>query len=137
MMAHRHRPRALIDPAKRHRHRWRPMFSIVRSLVTSDQRLAIIREDTGAPRMRILPRPGVALTRQRLHAHRAFTIEEVRTILTRFAIVADDFEPSYISWSDPSIRWVHDEVAARQPLVDVARSDPNSGALGARRGLPL
>src|SRR4030095_295317 len=86
---------------------------------------AIVSEYALAAVVHCLPCPRAISEGQRLRNHVAAVVKEVSADLAGCWSVADALEPARVLLSNTAIRWVHDELPARSPLIDVAREDPH------------
>src|SRR5262249_41960655 len=114
-----------------------PAFAIGRLLVVGREGPAVIGEYTLAPVVGCLPRPSTIMESQCLRHHAPRVVEEVGAKLIGGWIVSDDLKPAHVLFSDTAIGRVHDELATRPPLVDVACEDSNRGRSGFRDSLAL
>src|SRR5262245_35658920 len=99
------------------------MSAIVASLVMRRQRTTVVAEHPTAARATALPGPDAVDAGQGLAFRIPLAVKKVCLKLTGGRVIPNDLEAANTDGSDSAVRGMHDEVAARRPLIDVARDD--------------
>src|SRR5262245_10297775 len=99
------------------------MSAIVASLVMRRQRTTVVAEHPTAARATALPGPDAVDAGQGLAFGISLAVKKVCLKLTGGRVTPNDLEAANTNGSDSAVRGLHDEVAARRPLIDVARHD--------------
>src|SRR5215831_14273761 len=99
------------------------MRAIVASLVMRLQRTTIVAKHPAAARATALPGPDAIDAGQGLAFRIPLAVKKVCLELPGGRVIPDDLKAADTDGSDSAVRGMHDEVAARRPLIDVARHD--------------
>jgi len=99
------------------------MRAIIASLVMRRQCTTIVAKHPTTARATALPGPDAVDAGQGLTFGIPLAVKKVCLKLTGGCVIPNDLEAANTNGSDSAVRGMHDEVAARRPLIDVARHD--------------
>src|SRR5262245_20238207 len=126
-----------VGPGDGHVHRRRPDTAIVGAFVERGDLSSVVAEAPRAADIGPTPMPGPVLEAQLLGDHVPLAVEEVCSVDSLLALVANDLDPADRDVTDPPVRRVENEASPGGPFVHIARGDLHRWSPVARHRMAL